>query len=104
MPRSKRTSPPLKPITYDEFASKHQAELSQALDLLGISASSLSATSTLAQIRTVPRRPSLPTAMQELKSTPFFRLLTAAGRENCPDGLNVLKRSSMLPKGKNQNG
>jgi len=28
--------------------------------------------------------------MQELKRTSFFRLLAAAGQENCPDALNSL--------------
>ena len=87
MPRKKpANAEPVNQITYDEFAARHQNELAEALDLLGLSAASLSGKTTL-----LTRRPPLPMAMQQLKETSFFRLLAAAGRENCPDVLRRLR-------------
>jgi hypothetical protein len=80
----------VKPITYNEFAARHPRELRKVLELVGISAVGPSSATTLAQIVTPRRLPSLPIAMQELKNTSLFRLLTTAGRENCPAAFNVL--------------
>jgi len=77
-------------MPYDQFAVMHQTEISEVLDLLGFAPARFSGHTTLAQLRTPPPRPPLPIEMQAMKRTSFFRLLTAAGRENCPDGLNVL--------------
>jgi hypothetical protein len=45
---------------------------------------------TLAQTSAGLSRLPLPAWMQELKRTSLFRLLPAAGQENCPDALNLL--------------
>jgi len=101
MPRNKPTNAkPVNQITYDEFAAKHQNELTEALELLGVLPASLCGNTPL-----LTGRPPLPMAMQQLKETPFFRLLAAAGRENCPDGLNFLlyiwlrKMGTKIPNG-----
>jgi hypothetical protein len=69
---------------------KHESELADVDEILGSPAGNSSKPLTLAQASTRPNRPPLPPWMQELKRTALFRLLAAAGQENCPDALNFL--------------
>jgi len=78
-------------LSYQEFVVRHKRELTDAASVIGLAAKSSSETLTLAQAAaSAQRRRPLPQWMQELKGTSFFRLLAAAGRENCPDALNFL--------------
>ena len=77
-------------LSYQEFAVKHESELADVDDIIGSPAGNPSKTLTLAQASTRLTRPPLPPWMQELKRTSLFRLLSAAGQENCPDALNFL--------------
>jgi hypothetical protein len=75
-----------KQISYEEFMARHE-EAGSITDLepgaVGGSAN------TMAQILAPSWMRSLPPVMQELKRHPFFRLLAAAARENCPDAYNI---------------
>jgi hypothetical protein len=77
-------------LSYQEFAVKHKSELAEAEDIIGGSPRNSSKTNTLGQVFKLSPKPPLPLPMQELKRTSFFRLLAAAGQENCPDALNSL--------------
>ena len=77
-------------LSYREFAVKHKSELAEADDIIGWSPRNSSDTNTLAQVFKLTPRAPLPRSMQELQRTSFFRLLAAAGQENCPDALNSL--------------
>ena len=74
-----------KQLTYAEFATRHRGDVSSAFSLMGLSMPSFSGMVSLARMATPAPLAPLPPVMQELKRTSFFRLLTAAGRENCPD-------------------
>jgi hypothetical protein len=76
-----------KPLSYDEFMAKHEREQS-AIDFLF--APVRGKPMTLAQLLSGgPQRPPLPPLMLKLRGHPFFRLLRAAGQENCPEAYNM---------------
>src|SRR5690242_13716244 len=77
-------------LSYAAFEARHQRELTEASDLLGSSTMTFSVQTSLKGILAVTPRSPLPNEMRKLKSTSFFRLLAAAGRENCPDAFNAL--------------
>ena len=86
MPKPRSKNPERgKQLTFADFAAKHGSDLSNALSLMGLSMPSSSGITSLARMATpIPLTP-LPTVMEELKRTSLFRLLTAAGREDCSD-------------------
>ena len=85
-PRVRSTNPERgKQLTYAEFAARHGGDFSNALSLMGLSMPSFAGMVSLARMATPAPLSPLPPVMQELKRTSLFRLLTAAGRENCPD-------------------
>jgi hypothetical protein len=77
-------------LSYQEFAVRHEIDLAEANTSLGCSAVNSAKTYSLAEAVKLPPYSPLPSPMQELKHTSFFRLLAAAGEENCPDALNFL--------------
>ena len=86
MPKLRSTNPERgKQLTYAEFAARHGGDFSNALSLMGLSMPSFAGMVSLARMATPAPLSPLPPVMQELKRTSLFRLLTAAGRENCPD-------------------
>jgi hypothetical protein len=83
--------------SYEEFMAEHESEMDF---LFAYNAGPHTLTSAL----TAPLRPPLPPVMVELKNHPFFRLLSAAKRENCPEafGTNLylwLCRMGITPPG-----
>jgi hypothetical protein len=91
MPKFQSTNPERgKQLTYAEFAARHRDDFSHALSLMGLSMPSLSGMVSLARMAAPAPLSPLPPVMQELKRTSFFRLLNAAGRENCPDAYGFL--------------
>jgi hypothetical protein len=100
MPKIRSTNPEQgEQLTFDEFARRHGDDLSNALTLIGLSMPSFSGMVPLARMATPDPLPPLPPVMQELKRTSLFRLLTAAGRENCPDAYTCLMFIWMLRMG-----
>jgi hypothetical protein len=88
---------PREPLSYDEFMARHVSEQS-VTDFLW----PRQPPRTLKQMTPDLNWPPLPPLMQELRDHPFFRLLRAAGRENCPDAYNALlylwlRRMGMRP-------
>ncbi len=77
-------------ISYVEFMARHTNEQSAA-DFLFQRVDFEGSLTPLSQILTGHLRlRSLPPGMQQLKHHPFFRLLAAAARENCPEAYNTL--------------
>ena len=77
-------------ISYEEFMAKHENEKSAA-DFVFRRGDREGSPIPLSQLLTgLQPLPSLPPLMQELKHHPFFRLLAATSRENCPDAYNIL--------------
>src|SRR5438309_1393812 len=69
-----------KELSYEEFMARHENDRS-AVDFLSLRDDG--GTATLAGVLIPP--PPLPFPMAELKSHAFFRLLSAAARENSPE-------------------
>src|SRR6266581_1387658 len=80
VPQSKRTT------TYAEFEAKHHRELTEVLEVLFPISPGQPQMYSLSDllITGLPQRAPLPPWMEEVKRSPFFRLLSAASRENCP--------------------
>jgi hypothetical protein len=82
------------PISYQEFMERHE-EAKSVLQVLG--PTELGPPRTLAQIyadlvnssRVLPLPNPLPPIMEAIRDHPFFQLLRAAARENCPDAYNI---------------
>jgi hypothetical protein len=71
------------PISYQEFMQSHE-EAKEILEFL--KTDGVGHNMTLAQLRANPPRVRpLPPPMEALKNHPFFQLLRAASREDCPD-------------------
>jgi hypothetical protein len=71
-------------ISFAEFAERHSTEVEQVFKLL-FSTPSHTTMNNLTAALLGPRRTPLPSGMQAFQSTPYFRLLSAAGSENCPE-------------------
>jgi hypothetical protein len=77
------------PISYEEFGKRHP-EAESVLEIFG--PMEVGSARTLAQLVADPPRGNpilLPSIMEALKDHPFFQLLRAAARENCPDAYNI---------------
>jgi hypothetical protein len=86
---SKRLAPGRREVSFDQFAEEHAEEMAAFDEFLGWTSH--------VQLKVMPlaaamRRsgPPLPGWASEFKRSPFITLLSAAGRENCPDAFNHL--------------
>ena len=84
---SKKAAPRRRAVSFDQFAEEHADEIAAFYAFLGWTSHDHSKPTTLAAgLRRSD--PPLPRWASEFKRSPFITLLSAAGRENCPDAFN----------------
>lgn len=71
-------------ISFAEFAERHSREVEQVFGLL-FPTPSYTTMNNLSDVLSGPQRTPLPSGMKAFQSTPYFRLLSVAGSENCPE-------------------
>ena len=86
---SKRAAPGGREVSLEQFAEEHAEEFAAFHEFLGWSSHDSSKKTTLAAAWRRPAPP-LPDWATEFKRSPFVVLLSAAGRENCPEAFTDL--------------
>ena len=90
MPKITKSSKRAGKLTIEEFYAKHPAEVQEVFQLLCPLPKGAEELHSLAAVLSAPPWAPLPAAMNGLKSTSFFRLLSDAGRRNCPEAFYYL--------------